>query len=97
MRGARRRWRITLDVGSRRSNNGARRYRDVFPADRSGDEPFVLSRARLLDRLHGTDRWIGGRTIDTHVKNLRAKIEDDPQNPTRLVTVYGVGYTLQAG
>jgi DNA-binding response OmpR family regulator len=31
------------------------------------------------------------------VKNLRAKIEDDPQNPTRLVTVYGVGYTLQAG
>ncbi|WP_323743580.1 winged helix-turn-helix domain-containing protein [Agreia pratensis] len=57
----------------------------------------MLSRARLLDRLHGTDRWIGGRTIDTHVKNLRAKIEDDPQNPTRLVTVYGVGYTLQAG
>ena len=58
---------------------------------------IVLSRARLLDRLHGTDRWIGGRTIDTHVKNLRAKIEDDPQNPARLVTVYGVGYTLQAG
>ena len=57
---------------------------------------IVLSRARLLDRLHGTDRWIGGRTIDTHVKNLRAKIEDDPQNPTRLVTVYGVGYTLRA-
>ena len=58
---------------------------------------IVLSRARLLDHLHGTDRWIGGRTIDTHVKNLRAKIEDDPQNPARLVTVYGVGYTLQAG
>jgi two-component system, OmpR family, alkaline phosphatase synthesis response regulator PhoP len=58
---------------------------------------IVLSRARLLDRLHGTDRWIGGRTIDTHVKNLRAKIEADPQNPARLVTVYGVGYTLQAG
>jgi len=55
---------------------------------------IVLSRARLLDRLHGTDRWIGGRTIDTHVKNLRAKIEDDPQRPTRLITVYGVGYTL---
>ena len=58
---------------------------------------IVLSRARLLDRLHGTDRWIGGRTIDTHVKNLRAKIESDPQNPARLVTVYGVGYTLHAG
>nr|WP_314840793.1 response regulator transcription factor [uncultured Microbacterium sp.] len=57
---------------------------------------IVLSRARLLDRLHGTDRWIGGRTIDTHVKNLRAKIEDDPQNPARLVTVYGVGYTLRS-
>ncbi|KQZ25379.1 two-component system response regulator [Microbacterium sp. Root553] len=57
---------------------------------------IVLSRARLLDRLHGTDRWIGGRTIDTHVKNLRAKIEDDPQNPARLITVYGVGYTLRS-
>jgi len=58
---------------------------------------IVFSRARLLDRLHGTDRWIGGRTIDTHVKNLRTKIEADPQNPARLVTVYGVGYTLHAG
>ena len=58
---------------------------------------IVLSRARLLDRLHGTDRWIGGRTIDTHVKNLRAKIESDPQQPTRLLTVYGVGYALQTG
>ena len=58
---------------------------------------IVFSRARLLDRLHGTDRWIGGRTIDTHVKNLRAKIEADPQNPARLITVYGVGYTLHAG
>ena len=57
---------------------------------------IVLSRARLLDRLHGTTRWIGDRTIDTHVKNLRSKIEVDPQNPTRLVTVYGVGYTLNA-
>ncbi|WP_314094111.1 helix-turn-helix domain-containing protein [Microbacterium foliorum] len=34
-----------------------------------------------------------GRTIDAQGKNLRAKIEDDPQNPARLVTVYGVGYT----
>lgn len=58
---------------------------------------IVLSRAQLLERLHGSDRWIGGRTIDTHVKNLRAKIESDPQHPTRLVTVYGVGYTLRAG
>lgn len=58
---------------------------------------IVLSRARLLDRLHGTDRWIGGRTIDTHVKNLRAKIEADPQTPSRLLTVYGVGYTLHEG
>ncbi|MFT2753600.1 response regulator transcription factor [Clavibacter sp. Sh2088] len=55
---------------------------------------IVLSRARLLERLHGTDRWVGGRTIDTHVKNLRTKIEDDPQNPTRILTVYGVGYRL---
>jgi DNA-binding response OmpR family regulator len=32
------------------------------------------------------------RTIDTHIKNIRHKIEDDPKNPKYIVTVYGVGY-----
>jgi two-component system alkaline phosphatase synthesis response regulator PhoP len=36
------------------------------------------------------------RTIDSHVKNLRKKVESDPRNPARIRTVYGVGYRLQA-
>ena len=54
----------------------------------------VLTRAQLLEELHGIDRYISVRTIDTHVLNLRKKIEPDPRSPTRLVTVYGVGYKL---
>ncbi|HMV29676.1 MAG TPA: helix-turn-helix domain-containing protein [Anaerolineales bacterium] len=35
------------------------------------------------------------RTIDTHVKNLRVKVEDDPRKPSHIETVYGVGYRLR--
>ncbi|MFD6100733.1 response regulator transcription factor [Nocardiopsis flavescens] len=54
----------------------------------------VLSRARLLELIHGISGYITERTIDVHVKNLRRKIEPDPRRPVRLVTVYGVGYKL---
>lgn len=54
----------------------------------------VLTRSQLLTRLHGGEDYISDRTIDAHVKNLRAKIEVDPGNPARLLTVYGVGYKL---
>jgi len=56
----------------------------------------VLSRSQLLTRLHGGDDYISDRTIDAHVKNLRAKIEVDPRSPVLLLTVYGVGYKLVA-
>ena len=56
----------------------------------------VLSRSQLLTRLHGGDDYISDRTIDAHVKNLRAKIEVDPRRPALLLTVYGVGYKLVA-
>ncbi|GIV88092.1 MAG: DNA-binding response regulator [Chloroflexus sp.] len=53
--------------------------------------PFT--RAQLLDRIYNTN-YIGfDRTIDAHIKNLRRKIEPDPNGPPRLIlTVYGVGY-----
>ncbi|WP_026341415.1 response regulator transcription factor [Actinomadura atramentaria] len=56
----------------------------------------VFTREQLLERLHGYGGFIGSRTIDVHVKNLRKKIEPDPRRPVRLVTVYGVGYKLAA-
>ncbi|MEU0489765.1 response regulator transcription factor [Nocardiopsis changdeensis] len=54
----------------------------------------VLSRAQLLELIHGISGYITERTIDVHVKNLRRKIEPNPRRPVRLVTVYGVGYKL---
>jgi DNA-binding response OmpR family regulator len=52
----------------------------------------VFSRENLLERLHGFGVDGVARTIDVHVRNLRAKIEPDPPNPTYVTTVYGVGY-----
>ncbi|MFE7588452.1 response regulator transcription factor [Kitasatospora sp. NPDC057512] len=54
----------------------------------------VFTRAQLLEHLHGIDRYITTRTVDTHVMNLRRKIEPQPRRPTRLLTVYGIGYKL---
>jgi len=55
----------------------------------------VFSRLDLLDVIQGV-RYEGyERTIDTHIKNLRSKIEEDPRKPTHIETVYGVGYRLR--
>lgn len=54
----------------------------------------VLTRATLIDRVWGYDYVGDTKTLDVHVKRLRAKIEADPAHPTKLVTVRGVGYKL---
>ncbi|MFE9819172.1 response regulator transcription factor [Streptomyces sp. NBC_00236] len=54
----------------------------------------VFTRQQLLAELHGFDRYISDRTVDVHVMNLRKKIERAPRRPTRLLTVFGVGYKL---
>jgi DNA-binding response OmpR family regulator len=52
----------------------------------------AFSRMELLERLQGEAFAAYERTIDAHVKNLRAKIEADPSNPRYILTVFGVGY-----
>ena len=52
----------------------------------------VFSRETLLDRVWGYDYVGGSRTVDVHVRWLRAKLERDPSNPQLIQTVYGVGY-----
>jgi len=52
----------------------------------------VFSRAELLDSLRQDAFERVERTIDVHIRNLRAKIEADPANPTYIMTVFGVGY-----
>jgi DNA-binding response OmpR family regulator len=54
----------------------------------------VFSRAELLDQAQGIRVAGMERTIDVHIRNLRSKVEDDPGNPVRIQTVYGVGYRL---
>jgi two-component system response regulator RegX3 len=56
----------------------------------------VLTRMQLIDRVWGSDYVGDTKTLDVHVKRLRAKIEPDPANPTHLVTVRGLGYKLEA-
>jgi DNA-binding response OmpR family regulator len=57
----------------------------------------VYSRAQLLERLQGDEGEGLERTIDVHVRNLRAKIESDPGEPRYIETVFGVGYRFHAG
>ena len=54
----------------------------------------VLTRAQLIDRVWGTDYVGDTKTLDVHVKRVRAKIESDPGNPALLLTVRGLGYKL---
>ncbi len=53
----------------------------------------VLSRDELLDEVWGRDNvWISHRTIDSHIANIRKKIENDPANPKHILSIRGVGY-----
>ena len=56
----------------------------------------VLTRSQLMERVWGTEDFHDTKTLDVHVKRLRSKIEQDPSNPQRLVTLRGVGYKLVA-
>ena len=56
----------------------------------------VLTRVQLIDRVWGANYVGDTKTLDVHVKRLRSKIEEDPANPVRLVTVRGLGYKLEA-
>jgi two-component system response regulator RegX3 len=56
----------------------------------------VLTRGQLIDRVWGSDYVGDTKTLDVHVKRLRAKIEPHPHQPVHLVTVRGLGYKLEA-
>ncbi len=54
----------------------------------------IFTRSQLLDALHGVAFDSYERAIDSHIKNLRRKLEPDPRQPRYVLTVYGVGYRL---
>lgn len=55
----------------------------------------VLTRSQLIDRVWGGDYYGDTKTLDVHIKRLRAKIEADPANPTLIQTIRGLGYKLE--
>ena len=91
---------ISLDRDSREIFAGTRSV-DLTPSEFElfaalmSSPGRVFSRLDLLDVIQGV-RYEGyERTIDTHIKNLRSKIEEDPRKPQYIETVYGVGYRLR--
>ncbi|NBS28969.1 MAG: DNA-binding response regulator [Actinobacteria bacterium] len=55
----------------------------------------VMTRELLIDRVWGSDYFGDTKTLDVHIKRIRAKVEPDPTNPSRIVTVRGVGYKFE--
>ena len=64
----------------------------------SGPEPGrAFSRLQLLEATQGSTYEGYERTIDAHIKNLRAKLEPDPKDPRYIETIFGVGYRFSKG
>jgi two-component system alkaline phosphatase synthesis response regulator PhoP len=62
-----------------------------------GQVGYVFTRSQLIRKALGADYEGIDRTLDSHIRNLRLKIEPDPKNPTYVQTVYGVGYRFVEG
>ena len=56
----------------------------------------VLTRMQLIDRVWGSDYVGDTKTLDVHIKRLRAKVESDPATPGHILTVRGLGYKFEA-
>ncbi len=95
-----------LKVGSLQLNLGQRtftlddKYVEVTPTEFNLLKIFMenpghtFGREELLEKALGYGYEGFGRTLDTHIRNLRKKIEPDPKNPTYIQTVYSIGYRL---
>lgn len=92
---------LTIDTEKRRLYRGDTVVNGLTPSEFDlvrvlAESPGrVFTRMQLLDRLQG-DAYEGyERTIDSHIKNLRRKIELDAEHPRYIITVHGVGYKLE--
>jgi len=88
---------VELDVPRMRATVAGRRVEltpTEFPllATLARQPGRILTRAQLLDSVHGVAFESYERAIDAHVKNIRRKLEPDPRAPRYLQTVFGVGY-----
>jgi DNA-binding response OmpR family regulator len=91
---------LSIDLGARRASlrgNELRLSHKEFDllAALVRNKGAVLSRDLLLEEVWGYDHMGDDRTVDVHVRWLREKIEDNPSEPQRIVTVRGVGYRFE--
>jgi DNA-binding response OmpR family regulator len=90
---------LTMDLPRMRTELGGRSI-DLTPTEFTllaalARQPGrIFTRSQLLDAVHGVAFESYERAIDTHIKNLRRKLEPDPRRPAYVLTVYGVGYRL---
>ena len=90
---------ITLDLGKRDVTIEGKTV-DLTPTEFSllhimiENPGYVFTRSELIERSLGHEYLGMDRTLDSHIKNLRRKIEPDPKKPTYILTVYGIGYRL---
>ena len=88
---------VTLDLPRMRTEVGGRQV-DLTPtefqllATMAARPGRIFTRSQLLDAVHGVAFESYERAIDTHIKNIRRKVEPDPRVPRYVLTVYGVGY-----
>jgi DNA-binding response OmpR family regulator len=91
---------MRIDLAGRRAFRGNQELRlshkefDLL-SELMRNQGAVLSRDLILTKVWGYDFIGDKRTVDVHVRWLREKIEDDPSNPMRIVTVRGVGYRFE--
>lgn len=91
---------LMLDLGRREAQINGRAI-DLTPTEFNllrvlmEQAGYVYTRSELIDKGLGTDYDGIDRTLDSHIRNLRQKIEPDPKNPTYIHTVYGIGYRLE--
>jgi two-component system, OmpR family, alkaline phosphatase synthesis response regulator PhoP len=89
---------LVLDVARMRVTAGDRPIEELTPSEFSllagmaRSPGRVFTRSQLLDLLHGVAFESYERAVDSHIKNIRRKIEPDPSAPRYILTVYGVGY-----
>jgi two-component system response regulator RegX3 len=81
---------VTVAGASCPAAQGVRAARDA-----AAQRGRVLTRGQLIDRVWGSDYVGDTKTLDVHVKRLRAKIEPDPGNPRHILTVRGLGYKFE--
>ncbi len=85
--------RFTVMVGDRHVKLSATEFKLLlFLAERP---KRIFNREQLLDMVWGNDVYVEPRTVDVHIRRLRAKIENDPNNPEYIKTMRGVGYFVE--